>query len=131
MSQRDVDEAEFDAMFGRGSHDVFDVGTLGDQVSEAEFDALFEGKADSAESRAWRRDVADFRRVGLQPAVAEKAARSLRRDTYGTFEEAAVMCSTNFGSDNKPSRVQLGVLETVKAERAKDAAAAEEGRFLR
>jgi hypothetical protein len=87
------------------------------EVSEAEFEALFEKKAPGPGK--FERDVADFKRVGLLPDVAEKAARALNAGTYGTFEEAAVMClplTQAYGS--RVGRVDRGVLETVVKERA-------------
>ena len=84
--------------------------------SEAEYDAMFSPAAKGFGK--FEHDVADFKRAGLLPDIAEKAARALKAGTYVTFEEAALMCSPlTQAHGSRLGRVDAGVLATIVKER--------------
>jgi hypothetical protein len=114
MSGYEVSEAQYDEVFGPAPTAA---SLTPGEVSEAEYDAAFDRKAPGPGK--FERDVADFKRVGLLPDIAEKAARALQAGTYGTFEEAALMCSPlTQAHGSRLGRVDAGVLSTVVKERA-------------
>lgn len=80
---------------------------------------IFGRVANLDESRV-QQDVADFRRVGLKHADAERAAMALQRGTYTSFRESALAratairgCIPESSSASSPS---VSRLRSAKAE---------------